>query len=165
MSGRNGELSKFLGSQLPCPIPEAPPDFLFINCSLAQPSIKQLAPASYARTLLHLRWAAQSIDIMGSNALHYDEATALTLHSMKSTMLAAAAQLAIAREDRLAQGHHRDSAIIGIIGIPPNFIPEMIRSIHFVCTANCASNWRWGGAQRAAWHEAGKRRCQSLHLA
>ena len=29
---------------------------------------------------------------------------------MKSTMLAAAAQLAIAREDRLAQGHHRDSA-------------------------------------------------------
>ena len=32
------------------------------------------------------------------------------MHSMKTTMLAAAAQLALPREDRLAQGHHRDSA-------------------------------------------------------
>ena len=72
----------------PCPMPEAAPGFLFINCSLAQPSISQLAPASYARTLIHLRWAGQSTSIMGSNALH----------SMKSTMLAAAAaaQLGIA---------------------------------------------------------------------
>ena len=34
----------------------------------------------------------------------------LTLRSMKTTMLAAAAQLALPQEDRLAQGHHRDSA-------------------------------------------------------
>ena len=47
---------------------------------------------------------------MGESALSCHEARELTLHSMKSTMLAAAAQLALPREDRLAQGHHRDSA-------------------------------------------------------
>ena len=47
---------------------------------------------------------------MGQEALAPYEARELTLHSMKSKMLAAAAQLAIPREERLAQGHHRDSA-------------------------------------------------------
>ena len=38
------------------------------------------------------------------------EASLLTLRSMKSTALASAAQLRLSRDDRLSQGHHRDSA-------------------------------------------------------
>ena len=72
--------------------------------------VDYLAPASYARTLLCLRWAAQASTISGSACLSPAEAGALTLHSMKSTALAAAAQLRLSRDDRLAQGHHRDSA-------------------------------------------------------
>ena len=93
-----------------CKAPDAEPDFLFLNCSLSQPQILDIAPASYIRTLLHLRWATQSTAIMGQECLCPYESRDLTLHSMKTTMLAAAAQLALPREDRLAQGHHRDSA-------------------------------------------------------
>ena len=75
--------------------------------SVALPCI---APASYARTLLCIRWAAQSAEICGPAALTPSEAFALTLHSMKSTALASAGQLDLRRDERLAQGHHRDSA-------------------------------------------------------
>ena len=58
----------------------------------------QLSPrraqrSSYARTLLHLRWAAQNTALLGSHALQAHEAAELTLHSVKSTMLANAAQI------------------------------------------------------------------------
>ena len=69
-----------------------------------------IAPASYARTLLCIRWASQSVDICGQAALTPSETSALTLHSMKSTALASAAQLDLRRDERLGQGHHRDSA-------------------------------------------------------
>ena len=94
------------------PLAEARPDFIFINCNPQMPLPLELAPASYARTLLHRRWATQSTAILGSYALHSSEACELTLHSMKTTMLASAAQLDLSREDRMAQGHHRDSATL-----------------------------------------------------
>ena len=40
-----------------------------------------------------MRWATQSTAILGSYALQSSEACELTLHSMKTTMLASAAQL------------------------------------------------------------------------
>ena len=86
------------------------PDFLFPHLDLQCLSVEYLAPASYARALLCLRWAAQSRMLSGPSALTASEASALTLHSMKSTALASAAQLRLSRDDRLAQGHHRDSA-------------------------------------------------------
>ena len=88
------------------------PDFAFINCHLAEQSIGETAPASYARTLLHLRWVSQRTAILGSHALQAFEAAELPLHSMKSTMLANAAQILMAREHRMSQGHHRDSGLL-----------------------------------------------------
>ena len=85
------------------------PDYLFPHLDTHCISVEYLAPASYARTLLCLRWAAQSNMLSGSAALTASEAGALTLHSMKSTSLASAAQLRLSRDDRLSQGH-RDSA-------------------------------------------------------
>ena len=86
------------------------PDYLFPRLNMNCLEVDYLAPASYARTLLCLRWAAQSSTVSGSACLSPAEAGALTLHSMKSTALAAAAQLRLSKDDRLAQGHHRDSA-------------------------------------------------------
>ena len=88
------------------------PDFAFINRRLAEQTITGTAPASYSRTLLHLRWAAQCTAILGSHALQSFEAAEFTLRSMKSTMLANAAQILIEREHRMQQGHHRDSALL-----------------------------------------------------
>ena len=86
------------------------PDFLFPHADMQCHALPCIAPASYARTLLCIRWASQSADICGQAALTPGEASALTLHSMKSTALASAAQLHLRRDERLAQGHHRDSA-------------------------------------------------------
>ena len=86
------------------------PDFLFPHADMQCHTLPYIAPASYARTLLCIRWASQSADICGPAALTPGEAFALTLHSMKSTALASAAQLDLRRDERLAQGHHRDSA-------------------------------------------------------
>ena len=36
----------------------------FLNCTLSLPRISHIAPANYARTLLHLRWGAQSTAIL-----------------------------------------------------------------------------------------------------
>ena len=88
----------------------ARPDFAFINCHLPEQSIAETAPASYARTLLHLRRAAQNTALLGSHALQAYEAAELTLRSMKSTMLANAAQIMMAKEHRVQQGHHRQCA-------------------------------------------------------
>ena len=94
------------------PMARARPDFMFINCNPQLLLPAELAPASYARTLLHLRWAAQNTAVLGSSVLRCTEACELTLHSMKTTLLACAAQLHMRREDRMAQGHHRDSALL-----------------------------------------------------
>ena len=88
---------------------EGEPDFLFPHADMQCHSLPGLAPASYARTLLCVRWASQSADICGHSRLSPDESRSLTLRSMKSTALASAAQLRLPREDRLSQGHHRDS--------------------------------------------------------
>ena len=86
------------------------PDFLFPRADMQCHALPYFAPASYARTLLCIHWASQSSDICGPAALTPSEAFARTLHSMKSTALASAAQLDLRRDERLAQGHHRDSA-------------------------------------------------------
>ena len=79
-----------------CKAPEAEPDFLFLNCSLSQLQILDIAPASYART-----------PTLG-HAKHGSHGARMPLPIRVSRT--AAAQLALPREDRLAQGHHRDSA-------------------------------------------------------
>ena len=79
------------------------PDFIFFHADLDSHQQPHVFPCSYAHALLCLRFLAQK------DGLTESEACALTLHSMKSTMLAAAAQLQFNEHARLAQGHHRDS--------------------------------------------------------
>ncbi|CAE7453816.1 unnamed protein product, partial [Symbiodinium pilosum] len=97
------------------------PDFLFPHADMQCHTLPYIAPASYARTLLCIRWASQSADICGPAALTPGEAFALTLHSMKSTALASAAQLDLRRDERLAQGW-RPQRSMSRGGAPP--IPE-----------------------------------------
>ncbi|CAE7837445.1 unnamed protein product, partial [Symbiodinium necroappetens] len=79
------------------------PDFLFFHADPDSHKHPQVFPCSYAHALLCLRFMGQKAGLAES------EAFALTLHSMKSTMLAAAAQIQFDEHARLAQGHHRDS--------------------------------------------------------
>ena len=72
----------------------------------------ELAPASYCTAMLVLRWAATLPWLSNAAGLTSREALQLTLHSMKSTVLAAAAQLRLSKDVRLSQGHHRDSAAL-----------------------------------------------------
>ena len=88
------------------------PDFLWVSTAPDQQTISELAPASYCTALLALRWAA-TLPWSGSTpGLTPREALQLTLHSMKSTVLASAAQLRLSKDIRLSQGHHRDSAAL-----------------------------------------------------
>eukprot|EP00439_Symbiodinium_sp_Y106_P008128 s8788_g1.t1 len=89
---------------------EDAPDFLWLSTALDTNALDELAPASYCTALLCLRYAATLPWRIAGNGLLPGEARQLTLRSMKSTLLAAAAQLRLAKEIRLAQGHHRDSA-------------------------------------------------------
>ena len=86
---------------------EDAPDFLWLSTALDAKALDELAPASYCTALLCLRYAATLPWRIAGNGLLPGEARQLTLHSMKSTP---AAQLRLAKEIRLAQGHHRDSA-------------------------------------------------------
>ena len=113
------------------------PDFLFPHIDMQSLSVPFLAPASYARTLLCIRWAAQDAGISQHARLNASEASALTLHSMKSTALALAAQLHLPREDRLSQGHHRDSAKL----YSRNDSFASLRVQRHICT-QVASGWR-----------------------
>eukprot|EP00439_Symbiodinium_sp_Y106_P036072 s6047_g4.t1 len=79
------------------------PDFLFFHCDLESQQLPHTFPSSYSQALLCLRYMAQQAGLTA------EEALSLTLHSMKSTLLAAGAQLHFAEQSRLAQGHHRDS--------------------------------------------------------
>ena len=89
---------------------EEAPDFLWLSTALDAQALDELAPASYCTALLCLRYVATLPWRAAGSGLLPGEARQLTLHSMKSTLLAAAAQLRLAKEIRLAQGHHRDSA-------------------------------------------------------
>ena len=111
----------------------AEPDFVFINCNPLQPLPTELAPASYARTLMHLRWASQSTLVLISQALRSVEACELTLHNMKSTLRACAAQLNLNKEDCMAQGHHRDSALLYSRN-DSYASPHTERNLHLHCT-------------------------------
>ena len=78
------------------------PDFLWLNTALDANTLAELAPASYCTALLCLRYAATLPWRVAGSGLLPEEARQLTLHSMKSTILAAAAQLRLAKEIRLA---------------------------------------------------------------
>ncbi|CAE7327448.1 unnamed protein product, partial [Symbiodinium necroappetens] len=87
-------------------------DFLWPNSAPELGALPELAPASYCAAMLTMRWAATLPWLPPGQGLLATEAKQLTLHSLKSTCLAAAAQLRIAKDDRLLQGHHRDSAAL-----------------------------------------------------
>ena len=75
-------------------------------------ALQELAPASYCTAMLCLRWAATLPWEAKQTGLTPAEAQQLTLHSMKSTLLAAAAQRRLRKDMRLSAGHHRDSAAL-----------------------------------------------------
>ncbi|CAE7397758.1 unnamed protein product, partial [Symbiodinium sp. KB8] len=88
------------------------PDFLWVSTAPDQQTLSELAPASYCTALLTLRWAATLPWSGATPGLTPREALQLTLRSMKSTVLASAAQLRLSKDIRLSQGHHRDSAAL-----------------------------------------------------
>ena len=139
------------GLKLSLVCPRRPPRFLFLHSTLHTDDLEELAPASYSHTLVNLRHCAQSPSVSRSAALQHREACALTLHSMQSTVLAASAQLDHNREDRLAQGRHRDSAQL----YSRNDTLASLR-IQRKLACSLASGWRpqrsraRGGAARAA---------------
>ena len=130
------------------------PDFAFINFHFAEQSIGDTAAESYARTLLHLRWVSQRAAILGSQALQAFEAAELTPHSMKSSMLANAAQILMSTEHRLNQGRHRDIALLSSRN-------DTFRSLHMQGTVSEAV-WQTVCALNEAGHAEHKRRSQSL---
>ena len=67
------------------------------------------APLAYSQALAALRWAAQT-PWAPSPCLTESEASNLTLHSLKVTVLSAALQLRLPEEDRRVQGHHKLSS-------------------------------------------------------
>ena len=68
------ELAELLEPRSQCKLPEQPPDFLFLNCTLSSPRIYSIAPASYSRTLLkpqqtlHTRTTAPQISATSSQS-------------------------------------------------------------------------------------------------
>ena len=62
------------------------PDFLFFHCDLESQQFPHTFPSSYSQALLCLRYMAQQAGLTA------EETISLTLHSMKSTLLAAGAQ-------------------------------------------------------------------------
>ena len=92
--------------------PTDPIDFMWPSTSPELHSIPSLAPASYCTALLFIRWAATLPWLPHGQGLLPQEAESLTVHSLKTTLLASAAQRRLPKEDRLCQGHHRDSAAL-----------------------------------------------------
>ena len=107
------------------------PDFLFFHCDLESQQLPHTFPSSYSQALLCLRYMAQQAGLTA------EEALSLTLHSMKSTLLAAGAQLHFAEQSRLAQGHHRDSLRL----YSRNDTLEALR-LQKELTAQLAGGWR-----------------------
>ena len=93
--------------------PHNNPDFLFMHCNITGNPPEHALPSSYHHSLRVLRWACTAPWLAQANQLlQHMEALALTLHSLKSCLLAAAAQRELPKEKRLQQGHHRDSAAL-----------------------------------------------------
>ena len=116
---------------------EEAPDFLWLSTALDAQALDELAPASYCTALLCLRYVATLPWRVAGSGLLPGEARQLTLHSMKSTLLAAAAQLRLAKEIRLAQGHHRDSARL----YSRNDASDSLDAQHRLATA-MSTGWR-----------------------
>ena len=127
-----------------------PARFPLPACRHAMPRPACIAPASYARTPLCIRWASQSADICGQAALTPDEASALTLHSMKSTALASAAQLDLRRDERLAQGHQ------------PPFTLATTHSPASAYSVQLQPPWPQAGGHRGPWPGEARRPFPSL---
>ena len=72
---------------------------------LQQPPV-YATPLAYGQALASIRWAAQT-PWLPTPCLTAPEASNLTLHSLKVTMLSAALQLRLPEDDRRVQGHHR----------------------------------------------------------
>ena len=70
-------------------------------------------PSSYHHSLRVLRWACTAPWLPPSQQLlHHAESLSLTLRSLKSCLLATAAQRELLKENRRLQRHHRDSAAL-----------------------------------------------------
>ena len=98
------------------------PDFILPAFSPAQLLVDPLysAPLQYSHALASIRWAAQT-PWLPSPCLTLNEASNITLHSLKVTFLAAALQLRLPEEDRRVQGHHKITVSAFIAGtIPTN---------------------------------------------
>lgn len=67
------------------------------------------SPLTYAAALKSIRWAVQTP--WSSLTLSSAMAQNITLHSLKVTMLAAAAQLRLPHQDRQIQGHHLGGSV------------------------------------------------------
>ena len=92
--------------------PRSKPDFMFMQCSLDGPLPALASPSSYHHSLRCLRWACAAPWLCAPPILTSTEALSLALHSLKSCLLAAAAQRELLKEHRLQHGHHRDSAAL-----------------------------------------------------
>ena len=80
------------------------PDFLIPACSSSATPVFE-TPLSYVAALRALRWALQTP--WDSPLLSPAEAQQFTLHSLKVTLLSAAAQLRLDERARRLQGHHK----------------------------------------------------------
>ena len=88
------------------------PDFILPAFSPAQLLADPLysAPLQYSHALASIRWAAQT-PWLPSPCLTLQEASNITLHSLKVTFLAAALQLRLGEEDRRVQGHRKINSV------------------------------------------------------
>ena len=84
------------------------PDFALpaFNPSQHQQPPVYATPLAYGQALASIRWAAQT-PWLPIPCLTAPEASNITLHSLKVTMLSAALQLRLPEDDRRVQGHHR----------------------------------------------------------
>ena len=88
--------------------PSFRPDFMIPTMdSLYQPSFT--APLSYAAALRAIRWACQTP--WDHPRMSAQAANNVTLHSLKVTLLSAAAQLRLPPRDRQIQGHHTGGSV------------------------------------------------------
>ena len=116
------------------------PELLPVTAPDPRHCARQLRPEPTAPTLGHAKHGGHGARI--SLPIRVSRAS---LHSMKT-----AAQLALPREDRLAQGHHRDSA--RLYSRNDTYDSFRVQRRH----------WHMAGGQTAAWLEEEERQSQSL---
>ena len=91
----------------------ARPDFLLPTLPdlEQQGPVTYTCPMSYTQALARLRWAIQTPWKEGITTITVPEAVTYTMHSLKVTYLAAAAQLRLPQESRRLQGHHKQDSV------------------------------------------------------